>query len=39
MKKKYPELMENDFGNVDNVGSDDDTLEVNANNRLDKEFC
>ena len=31
--------MENDFGNVDNVGSDDDASEVNANNRLDKEFC
>ena len=31
--------MENDFGNVDNIGSNDNTSEVDANNRLDKELC
>ena len=31
--------MENDICNVDNIGSDDNASEVNANNRLDKEFC
>ena len=31
--------MENDFGNVDDDGGDNNTSEVDADNRLDKELC
>ena len=30
--------MENDICNVDNIGGDDNTSEVNANNTMDKEM-